>query len=59
VQELFERYGLTYVSGPLPLQVASAWAKVFRLSLPNELTGAQPTTPRAPRTEAVEGRAAA
>ena len=35
VRDLFERYGLTYVSGPLPKQVASAWAKVFRLSLPN------------------------
>ncbi|SDH83162.1 linoleoyl-CoA desaturase [Actinokineospora alba] len=37
VQELFERYGLTYVSGSLPKQVASAWAKVIRLSLPNDL----------------------
>ena len=36
VQELFERYGLTYTSGPLPKQVASAWNKVFRLSLPND-----------------------
>ncbi|MBC6451255.1 fatty acid desaturase family protein [Actinokineospora xionganensis] len=37
VQELFERYGLTYVSGSLPKQVASAWGKVIRLSLPNDL----------------------
>jgi NADPH-dependent stearoyl-CoA 9-desaturase len=36
VQELFERYGLTYVSGPLPTQLASAWRKVVRLSLPND-----------------------
>jgi NADPH-dependent stearoyl-CoA 9-desaturase len=36
VQELFERYGLTYTSGPLPAQLASAWAKVLRLSLPND-----------------------
>jgi linoleoyl-CoA desaturase len=36
VRELFERYGLTYTSGPLVKQVASAWAKVFRLSLPND-----------------------
>jgi len=36
VQELFERYGLTYTSGPVPRQVASAWRKVFRLSLPND-----------------------
>ncbi|SDB87001.1 linoleoyl-CoA desaturase [Raineyella antarctica] len=35
VQELMERYGLTYVTGPLPKQVASAWAKIFRYSLPN------------------------
>ncbi|MGB1223152.1 MAG: fatty acid desaturase family protein [Mycobacterium sp.] len=36
VQELFGRYGLTYVSGSLPKQVASAWKKVFTLSLPND-----------------------
>jgi NADPH-dependent stearoyl-CoA 9-desaturase len=35
VQELFDRYGLTYTSGPLPKQVVSAWRKVVRLSLPN------------------------
>jgi fatty acid desaturase len=35
VQDVFERYGLRYVTGPLPKQVASAWKKVFRLSLPN------------------------
>ena len=37
VQEVFERYGLTYTTGPLPTQVASAWRKIIRLSLPNEL----------------------
>ncbi len=37
VQELFERYGLTYTSGPMVKQVASAWKKVMRLSLPNNL----------------------
>ena len=47
VQELFERYGLTYVSGPLPQQVLSAWAKVVRLSLPNEI--AAPGAPTAAR----------
>jgi fatty acid desaturase len=36
IEELFERYGLTYVKGSLPKQVASAWKKVFRLSLPND-----------------------
>jgi NADPH-dependent stearoyl-CoA 9-desaturase len=44
VAELFERYGLTYTSGSLPQQVASAWRKVFRLSLPNSLA-----TKRLPR----------
>jgi linoleoyl-CoA desaturase len=38
VRDLFERYGLTYVSGSLARQVGSAWTKVFRLSLPNDLT---------------------
>jgi fatty acid desaturase len=36
VQDLFERYGLTYTTGSMPKQVASAWKKVFRLSLPND-----------------------
>src|SRR3954464_14360508 len=36
IQELFERYSLTYVSGPMVKQVGSAWKKVFRLSLPND-----------------------
>jgi NADPH-dependent stearoyl-CoA 9-desaturase len=37
VKELCERYGLPYTSGPLPLQLASAWWKVVRLSLPNRV----------------------
>jgi len=37
VQALFEQYGLTYTSGPMAKQVASAWKKVVRLSLPNHL----------------------
>ncbi|MPY84027.1 MAG: acyl-CoA desaturase [Actinophytocola sp.] len=36
VRDLFERYGLNYVTGPLPKQVASAWRKIFLLSLPND-----------------------
>jgi fatty acid desaturase len=36
VRSLFEKYGLTYTVGPLPKQVASAWWKVIRLSLPND-----------------------
>jgi linoleoyl-CoA desaturase len=40
VQELFERYGLTYTAGPLPAQVLSAWHKVIRLSVPNDFPAA-------------------
>ena len=39
VQALFERYGLSYVTGSFPKQLASAWDKVFRLSLPNDFFG--------------------
>ncbi len=35
VRDLFQRNGLSYNTAPLPLQVASAWHKVLRLSLPN------------------------
>ncbi|NKX55806.1 fatty acid desaturase family protein [Arthrobacter mobilis] len=35
VREICSRYGLPYTSGPLPKQVASAWAKVFKLALPD------------------------
>jgi linoleoyl-CoA desaturase len=38
VQALFEEFGLNYTTGALPKQVASAWHKVFRLSLPNDFT---------------------
>jgi linoleoyl-CoA desaturase len=37
VQALFAKYDLPYVTGSLPRQVASAWHKVVRLSLPNGL----------------------
>jgi NADPH-dependent stearoyl-CoA 9-desaturase len=36
VQQLFRDYNLKYTTGPLPKQVASAWSKVVRLSLPND-----------------------
>jgi NADPH-dependent stearoyl-CoA 9-desaturase len=36
VRALFDRYGLSYTTGSLPRQVASAWKKVIRLSLPND-----------------------
>ena len=56
VQALFEKYGLTYVTGSMPKQLASAWWKVVRLSLPNDavgtakakLTGKKPTAPVTP-----------
>jgi len=35
VEQLFEKYGLNYHQAPLPQQVASAWHRVVRLSLPN------------------------
>ncbi|MFU8854780.1 fatty acid desaturase family protein [Micromonospora sp. SL1-18] len=46
VRALFDRYGLRYTTGPLPKQVASAWWKVIRLSLPNRRRkGAEPVAP--------------
>ena len=36
VRAVFDKYGLNYVSGPLPKQVGSAWAKIIRLSFPND-----------------------
>ncbi len=36
VRALFDKYGLNYTTGSLPRQVASAWKKVIRLSLPND-----------------------
>ncbi|MCO7220738.1 acyl-CoA desaturase [Klenkia sp. PcliD-1-E] len=35
VKAIFDEYGLRYHTASLPKQVASAWHKVFRLSLPN------------------------
>jgi fatty acid desaturase len=35
VREICRRYGLPYTTGPLLKQVGSAWAKVFRLALPD------------------------
>jgi len=39
VKALFDKYELTYTTGSLPRQVASAWKKVIRLSLPNDFAG--------------------
>ncbi|GAA0804994.1 fatty acid desaturase family protein [Spirilliplanes yamanashiensis] len=55
IKDLFQRYGLSYTSGPLPKQVASAWAKVIRLSLPNRTP--VPAAPAAPAPAAVRSAA--
>lgn len=39
VQDLCQRYGLSYTTGSLPKQVASAWKQVIVLSLPNPEPG--------------------
>ena len=52
IQELFARYDLPYVTGPLPKQVLSAWHKVIRLSLPNDFGGRFNRTPKQDAAEA-------
>jgi len=42
VRALFEKYQLNYVTGSFPKQLASAWATVFRLALPNDFLRAAP-----------------
>ncbi|HEX7535477.1 MAG TPA: acyl-CoA desaturase [Dermatophilaceae bacterium] len=54
VREVFERYALTYTSGSLPRQVASAWKKVIRLSLPNDFL-ARPAASREAVQVAADG----
>ena len=44
VRDLFDKYDLPYVTGSLPRQVASAWKKVIRLSLPNDAGAKARTT---------------
>jgi len=53
VKDVFDRYGLVYTTGPLVKQVASAWRKVIRLSLPNDFgkRPSQSATPLRPRTQ--------
>jgi fatty acid desaturase len=57
VRDVFERYGLTYHSAPLHRQVASAWHKVIRLSVPPR--DALPSSRRSARRPAHGRRAAA
>jgi linoleoyl-CoA desaturase len=54
VRALFDKYDLPYVTGPMPLQVASAWAKVIRLSFPNRKPTAAPDHSRPPRMPVTE-----
>ncbi len=37
MREICQRYGLPYTTGPIHRQVGQAWAKVFRLALPNKV----------------------
>ncbi|UER54666.1 acyl-CoA desaturase [Kineosporiaceae bacterium SCSIO 59966] len=41
IREICARYGLSYTTGNLPQQVASAWGQVIRLSLPNDVRPSQ------------------
>jgi fatty acid desaturase len=52
IREISTRYGLSYTTGTLPQQVASAWRQVIRLSLPNGTTRRGVTT-RAARAVAL------
>ncbi|MEV6342525.1 acyl-CoA desaturase [Actinoplanes sp. NPDC051851] len=54
VRALFKKYDLPYVTGPLPKQVASAWAKVIRLSLPNRKPMPEADNSIPPRMPAAE-----
>jgi fatty acid desaturase len=46
VKDIFERYDLPYAEGPLPVQVVSAWKKVIRLSLPNDIAERTSSLPK-------------
>ena len=50
VRALCERYGLPYVSGPLPRQYAQVLRKILRMSLPGggEAAAEAATPPEAP-----------
>jgi linoleoyl-CoA desaturase len=39
IREISDRYGISYTTGSLPRQVASAWKQVVVLSLPNPQPG--------------------
>ena len=41
IRDICSRYGISYTTGTLPQQVASAWRQVIKLSLPNETSAGQ------------------
>ncbi|MGJ7441083.1 fatty acid desaturase family protein [Aquipuribacter sp. MA13-6] len=41
IQDICSRYGISYTTGTLPQQVASAWRQVIKLSLPDDTSAAQ------------------
>ncbi len=41
IQDICSRYGISYTTGTLPQQVASAWRQVIKLSLPDDTGAAQ------------------
>ncbi len=51
VRALFERYDLHYASAPIWKQVYSAWHRIIRLSLPNELQRERYKAQRADRAQ--------
>ena len=44
VQEICERYGLQYNTGPLHRQLGSVFAKIWRLALPDRKRQPEPTS---------------
>ena len=44
VQEICERYGLQYNTGPLRRQLGSVFAKIWRLALPDRERQPEPTS---------------
>lgn len=56
VQDLFRRYDLKYSSAPMWRQVYSAWHRIIRLSLPNEMQRDQRQARRAEGTRRGAGR---
>ena len=60
IRDICDRYGLSYTTGTLPQQVASAWKQVVRLSLPNDVSPRQaPAVAVRHVTGRVAGRVAA